>query len=302
VRLLSSALILTCLLLGSSSWAADTPASQADELISQGFKLRVQGRNAEALDLFTKANALAPSGKTLAQLGSVEAALRRWVNAEEYLEAALSRHDSPWIETTANRALIEQTLAEARKHVGRLRFDGPAGAQVSVDGRAIGVLPQAKAIGVLPGTVNISATAKGFQAFRKDLVIEPATDQLVTIALLPEPVALPPPVTLVQPAQPIEPAPPRSPWRLWTGGGLALAGLGGVGVGIGWIAFDGRPSCDAASGSVCMHVYDTKTLGWVALGAGAASLAVGATLLLWPSEHAPAVSVTAQSIALTGAF
>src|ERR1035438_5559624 len=91
----SFSIFAAVLLLGGAARAADTNA-QVGELISQGIKLRLQGKNAEALDLFLKAHALVPSARTLGQIGSAEVALHRWTEAERHLEDALSRHDSPW--------------------------------------------------------------------------------------------------------------------------------------------------------------------------------------------------------------
>src|SRR5262245_5231569 len=90
------AIVAMLILAVSTARAGNSPAGEADELIKQGFQLRLQGKNAEALELFEKAHRLAPSGKTLGQIGSVEVALRRWVEAEAHLEEALARRDSPW--------------------------------------------------------------------------------------------------------------------------------------------------------------------------------------------------------------
>jgi hypothetical protein len=290
--------ILLALSAAAASAAEPSPSAQADQLIAEGYKLRVQGKKAEALDLFLRAHALAPSAKTLGQIGSAEAALGRWVDADDHLEEALSRHDSPWIELPENRRIIEQTLADVRQHVGILRFGGPAGAEVFVNGRSVGALPLARPVRVTPGTAAISVTAKGFQPFREELAVQGGSDQTVSVPLVPEP-ASPPAVTLVQPVS----SPTRATRRhLWLGGGLALVGLAGVGLGIGWLAVDGRPTCNAPAGGLCEHLYDTKGEGWVALGVGAAALAVGTTILLWPSEHAPTVTISSRSITFTGLF
>src|SRR5690349_2291240 len=88
--------VIGALTLSISIARAGDPSSEADELIKQGFQLRLQAKNAEALELFARAHAIAPSGKTFAQMGVAEVALGHWVDAEAHLEAALARHDSPW--------------------------------------------------------------------------------------------------------------------------------------------------------------------------------------------------------------
>jgi hypothetical protein len=291
----------TVLLLTPGLRAADAPATQADELISQGFKMRIQGKNLEALNLFVKAHALAPSGKTFGQMGSVEVALHRWVDAEAHLDEALARHDSPWIEAPKNRVMLQQTLAEARRQIARLQLRGTAGAEVYVDGRRVGVLPLAEPIHVAAGKVRITAAATGFQSAEKELVTVGGDAMTVDFNLSPTapPTAIEPAALLTEPTR----SEGRRTWRKWTGSSLLTVGAAAIGVGIGWLVVDGRPTCDAPSGSVCGHLYDTKTQGWVAVGLGVAAAGVGAAVLLWPSKQsAVAVRVGPSSLALTGRF
>src|SRR5215831_4316633 len=98
MRIYTPALLL--LLFARSASAA--PPSAADTLIEQGVALRTKRQLTEALDLFRQAHALAPSAKTLAQMGLTEANLKRWVDAETHLDAALNAHDTPWIEAAKN--------------------------------------------------------------------------------------------------------------------------------------------------------------------------------------------------------
>jgi hypothetical protein len=300
-----TALLVIVLSVGTASsvaYAADSPTVQADALISEGFKLRLQGKNTEALDLFLKAHAIAPSAKTLAQIGSLEVALHRWVDAESHLDHALTRHDSPWIEVPKNRELIENTLAEARRQIGRVQFRGPAGASVAVDGHGVGTLPLALPVHLAAGSVRIEVNAAGFQPLQRDLAVQGGTDQTIDLPLIPAApqLAQPPAITLAQPAQTES---HRPAWRTWTGGGLMVVGLASVGVGIGWLVVDGRPMCDAPPGGLCKYLYDTKTQGWVAIGLGAAVAVGGATVLLWPSrKERVGVAVGPGSLALTGRF
>ncbi len=286
--------------------AADSPTAQADDLIAQGFKLRLQGKNAEALELFTKAHTLAPSAKTLGQIGSVEVALQRWVDAESHLVQALARHDSPWVEVPKNREVLEKTLAEARLHIARIGLNGTPGAEISVDGRRIGALPLAEPVHVAAGAVRVTARASGFNAMEIDLVVHGGEEvsrvlDLTRVAPAMSVPTMPAPALLNTPAAPAESR--RPTWRKWTGGGLAAVGVAGVGVGAAWLAMDGRPSCDAPSGTVCKHLYDTKTQGWVALGVGLAAAGAGATLLVWPAgDRSVAAVVGPGSLALSGRF
>jgi hypothetical protein len=91
--------------------------SPAEALIEQGVKARISDRPGDALDLFRKAHALSPTARTLAQMGLAECSLRRWLEAETHLTAALAEHDTPWIEIRRIRATLEFVLAlRARSH------------------------------------------------------------------------------------------------------------------------------------------------------------------------------------------
>jgi hypothetical protein len=274
-----ASIFILLLVAASAARGADSPGAQADDLINQGFQLRLQGKNAEALDLFVRAHALAPSSKTLGQIGSAELALHRWIDAETHLEDALSRKDGPWIES--HRTSLEKSLAEARQQIGHVEFRGPVGADISVDGRHVGTLPLPAPVHVGAGLAHVVAVAAGYVPLQEDIPVRGGEAKAVTLVLLPTvPVTPLPTATLVQTTQP-----PRSSKRRWLGGGLALVGLTGVGFGIGWLTIDNRPTCDAPAGGVCHHLYDTKTQGWVSLSVGAAMTAAGAVLVLWPSGH-----------------
>src|SRR6185503_18337669 len=147
-------------LVSASAHAAD-PGKSADGLLAKGVELRRQGKTAEALDMFEKANAIDPSARALAQIASAELALQRVVEAEAHLEQALARHDSPWIENATNRNSLEQMLADVRRQVSRLELVGAPGTEVVVNGRVVGVLPLPEPIHIAAGLIEIAATAPG---------------------------------------------------------------------------------------------------------------------------------------------
>jgi hypothetical protein len=304
VRPSSAPIFVVVSLLASASarGAADSPVARADQLIAQGFALRLQNKNAEALELFAKAHAIAPSGKTLGQMGSVEVALHRWVDAESHLEEALQRHDSPWIEAPKNRQMLEKTLAEARQHVARLQFRGTGGARVSVDGKEVGALPLPRPVPAAEGTIHVSATATGFQPLHREIVAQGASEVTVDLQFIPAAPAPPAALSVAVGATP--PSEGKRPaWRLWTGSALMAAGLGSVGLGIGWLVVDGKTMCDAPPGGVCKYLYDTKAQGWLAIGLGAATAGAGAMLLLWAPKHSPVtVAAGPASIGFAGRF
>lgn len=283
--------------------AADPSANQADELIKQGFQLRLQGKNVDALELFNRAHAISPSGKTLGQIGAVEAALRRWLDAETHLMDALGRHDA-WTDLPKNREMLEKTLADVRQQIARVRLVGTAGAEISIEGKRIGVLPIPDPVRVPAGTLRVRATASGRQVLEKELTARGGKEVTATIELAlvaPSPPATPPALV----ATPSPPERSRSAWRGWTGALLGAAGLAAVGTGIAWLAMDSDPTCSAPSGAVCQNLYDTKTQGWAAIGVGVGVAGAGAALLLWPTRDARSglgLNLGLHSVTFTGRF
>ena len=279
------------------------PEAQADELMHQALDLRRQGDNGRALELLRQAEALAPSGRIMAQVGSAEFALQRWVDAEAHLQEALASHDSAWLASPKNREMLEKTLTETRHHIARLDVHGPAGAQISVDGKPVGTLPLAEPIHVAAGTLRLAASASGRQQFEKALTVSGGDETTVSVDLLPLPAPVPSPPSVALVAQPRSAAPAVPAWRRWTGGALFVAGLAAVGTGIAWVAIDGHTNCSPPAGGFCEQVYSTKTLGWISIGAGAVAAGAGATLFLWKGKEAAAsVAITPGALTVHGRF
>ena len=279
--------------------AVAAPPDPAEPLIEQGVKLRTEGRHAEALDLFTKAHAASPSARTLAQMGLAEGSLRRWIDAEGHLAAALAAHDTPWIENRRNREALEQALSSVRGHIGTVLVVGPAGAEVSVDGKVVGRLPLAGPLRAGEGTTRVRGTALGHQP--ADVETSPAGGAETTVTLELGP-ALPPPFSApIIDDQPPPPS-PRSTWKTWTGASLLAVSAAAVVTGGVWLAMDGRGTCEAPTGARCLRVYDTKAQGWIAIAAGGVA-GLGGSLLIWKGRQAEAnLSAGPAGVDLRGRF
>jgi hypothetical protein len=270
-------------------------ADQVDRLIDQGISLRLQGNLEGALDLFTRAHALAPTARTLAQMGLAEGALHRWIASENHLAAALASHDTPWIEVPRNREALEQALATVRSHVGTLKVVGPAGARVDVDDREVARLPLTSPLRLAEGPAHVTATAPGYGATRVVVTIVGSAEQTVVVPLVPLPQAAPAALRLDEPA-------PAARWKTWTGFGLLGVSAGAIATGAVWVVLDGHPSCPANQVTRCELAYDTKLQGWLTIGAGIAAGTAGG-ILLWSARQAPAtVAAGPGSIAFTGRF
>lgn len=284
LRLVSIVSVL--ILIALPAFADEGP--NADALIQQGLDLRRDGKSNEALDLFQRAHALAPSPRTFGQMGLVETSLKRWVDADMHLSISLTNPDDPWV--VKNRAFLEQALATSKQHIGDLVVSGPSGIEVFLRGKSVGTLPSVPPMHLVEGTASISATAAGFKPFDQTVVIRPGTRTAMAIALKPivmEPVATvvttPPAAaaSLSAAAQaPASVASRRSNWHTWTGASTVAAGAGLLTWGIVWIAIDNHDACGSVHGADCGTAYNTKTPGWILAGVGAAAIAAGTVILL----------------------
>jgi hypothetical protein len=295
-------------LLSGRLYAADQQA--ADALIQQGLELRRQAKPEEALVLFQRAHATAPSPRTFGQMGLVETSLKRWVDANMHLAVSLTSPDDAWV--VKNRAFLEQALATTKQHIGDLVVSGPAGVEVFVDGKSVGTLPAIPPVHLGEGQVSVSATAPGFKPFDETVPIHAGSRAPIAIALLPIAVDQAAAVagtvqttgaSLTMPAQ--SPRSGHSAWHTWAGASLAVAGAGTLTWGIVWIAIDNHDACGSIQGAACGTAYNTKTPGWILAGVGTAAIATGAVVFFTghpSSGSSVALGMGPTSLLLRGSF
>jgi hypothetical protein len=296
-------LTFTCVALPVS---ADDPATES--LIRRGVELRKADRNEDALDMFQKAHALTPSGRTLAQMGLAEFSLKRFVDAENHLAAALTT-DLPWV--VHNRAPLEQALASVRSHVAIVDIVGPDGAEVAVNGRSVGRLPLLEPVHIAEGSIRIEGTAPNHQPSALDVTVAGGRGFKVTLDLSPITPALPAQLAQLLPAGPQSAAARTADassagWRPWAEGGLLAASAVAITAGVIWLAVDNDSTCNipsiAPAGSRCSRLYDTKAQGWTAIGVGALA-GLGGALLLWQAYQPDVqIGLGPRSLAAIGHF
>lgn len=166
-----------------AAWA-QSPADEAEALVRQGTELRYQNQDAKALPYFEGAYHLSRNPRTAAQLGLVKMALGYCLDAERLLDEALAVPDHPWI--ARNRATLEQTRDNARKNIGEILVTGsPDGAEIVVNGRPAGMLPQAVPLRLDRGPVEIQLRARGYQSATRTLTIKGGAREKLSIALAP---------------------------------------------------------------------------------------------------------------------
>ena len=218
---------------------APTPREQADALIGEGVGLRKEGREAEALEKFRAANEAFPTPRGLGQMGLAAKSLRLYVEAEQYLAAALADTADPWV--AQNREALEQARALVASQLASLVVrTNVAGAEVWVNGTRVATLPREEPIRVLAGSVFVEVRAAKHRASSQEAKLPAGSSRELVIELQPERDA----ETTVEPPKP--PSPPAQqgaatedaplrPW-IWTtlafGSASVTAGaiLGGLAI------------------------------------------------------------------------
>jgi hypothetical protein len=220
-------LSLLCLLSAPLHAAPDTPPgapaptdteatadyARARALYRKASAAFETGHYTDARELLLRAWALRRSYDVAASLGDTELKLALFADAAEHL--AFSLRTFPPLENEQALANVRQQLELARIEVAELRIsvDEP-GAEVRVDGRAVGTSPLADAVFVTPGSHTVDARKGGATATR---TVMGEASKSSTLAL--ELTATP------QPSFPRDELGPRSVVPLIVGGAVVVAGL-----------------------------------------------------------------------------
>ncbi|WP_438008005.1 PEGA domain-containing protein [Sorangium sp. So ce321] len=144
-----------------ASASADA-ARRADTLVQKAGRLYSDGKYEEAEEILLSAWELNPTFDVAYNLGNTEHKLKKHREAAQYLSFAL-RH-WPLLKTVAKlKPTAEQRLAESRAQVGAVTVTvGVAGAEVLVDGKAVGRAPVEGEVFVEPGEHRVEARLEGY--------------------------------------------------------------------------------------------------------------------------------------------
>ncbi len=168
--------------ISSESRPARADAAEVEALIAKGNELRRAGTPGPALPYFQKAYELARTPRTAGQLGLAELAAGYPVDAAEHLAAALQSPEDPSI--VKYRKMLADALTTARSQIGELALEGsPAGAEVVVDGRAVGVLPLSAPIKLAARSTEVVIRAPGYEQRREAVPIVGGQRHALTINL-----------------------------------------------------------------------------------------------------------------------
>jgi hypothetical protein len=293
------AVFIAALLALSSTRAVAAVDTSADALVARGLELRRQGKTAEALELFARAHAIAPSPRTSGQMGLAEASLQHWLDAEKHLNSSLASSEDSWVRK--NKSLLEQAIDLTHKHVGHVSITGPTGAQVSIAGNVIGTLPIPAPIRAPEGALLLTAIGPGYKQLTQTVNVPGGGRVSVTLVLEPLDVrAAAPSAQPVVPLQHVDSG--ESHWRPWTAGALFAVGAAAIAWGAIWVAVDGNDSC--GDGPTCHDVYNTRKPGWVILGVGAAAAVSGGVVLFTAhrGDSEVGLAASAAGLRLAGRF
>jgi hypothetical protein len=258
----ATSLIVLAILAQASPLNADPQSkAQAQALLGQGTKLYEQGDVAGALEKFNAAFAAYPSPKLMFNIGQANRDLSRPVEAMEALEKFLEGAPDASPETIAD---ANKSVAELRKKLGKIRVDCETpGAEVSVDGKSVGLTPLPDLIWTTPGRHQLTASRAGATPAIENVEVAAGSVNSVTMRLLPlatPVIAAPVPVPKPAPEVKLETAPPPSDasqgwWlgRKWTwiaAGSTVLLAAGAITAGMLMQSkFDSlNGSCGSASG------------------------------------------------------
>ena len=166
----------------SESRPARADAAEVEALIAKGNELRRAGTPGPALPYFQKAYELARTPRTAGQLGLAELAAGYPVDAAEHLAIALQSPDDPSI--VKYRQMLTDAMNTARSQIGELVLEGsPAGAEVVVDGRPLGVLPLSAPIKLAARGTEVVVRAPGYEQHREVVPIVGGQRHALTINL-----------------------------------------------------------------------------------------------------------------------
>jgi hypothetical protein len=188
-----------------TSFNARGAGEDPETLIRQGVELRRKGEDARAEGYLLRAYQLAATPRTAAQLGLVELAVKKYLEADAHLGEALRTRDS-WVEE--NRHMLEDCRSSARKHLLRVELtSAPKGTVFAVEGAAAETLPADGVVWLAPGvTTTLQLDAPGFKSAKIRVAGAAGASRRVALDM---PALVEPPKAAAAPTQPapVQPAP-----------------------------------------------------------------------------------------------
>jgi hypothetical protein len=162
-----AALISCCLVASAPGASLAQETSSLEALIQEGIRLRRDGDDEKALEVFRQAERLQPSSvRVLLHLATAAQAAGHWVEADTYIRRVFEYRDDPYYRRyQSDIAIVEQIIAS---RVGRFQVVGsPKGAEVRLNGRVVGHVPMAEPERLEAGTYQLEVVSDGHYALRR---------------------------------------------------------------------------------------------------------------------------------------
>jgi hypothetical protein len=273
--------LLAAAITSSTSFAlSDAERAGARSAANQGADDFDQGKWADAVDMFSRAEAIVHSPIHLSYIARAQLKLGHWVEAYELFNRIKREQVAPPVP-----APVAAAIADANKQLAKLdeempsvsvnvKGGDPKTANVTMDGAAVPNALLGLFHPINPGVHRFRATTASASSNEVTVDIKPSSRQTVDLvlsagvvaAVAPVPVAPKPPEGQPVPAVPAEPSAPTEPPAssessgkgLRIGGYVAL-GVGVVGVGLGTVFLlsasskqkQGDEAFDACGGKSC---------------------------------------------------
>ena len=182
-RRVLAALLLGLALLPVTHTALAQEKPETEALLRRGIQLRREGSDEAALAVFLEAEAQSPeSVRVLLHVATAAQAASKWLMADEYLKKAASHDSDPYYQRY--RAEIEEVRTATAQRVGQFRAVGaPEGAQVSLNGQAVGTLPMEEPKTLEAGTYVLEVAKPGFYRLRRPISVPGAVLTRETVNL-----------------------------------------------------------------------------------------------------------------------
>jgi hypothetical protein len=309
----------------TEAWAQGAQDGAAQVRFQKGRELFLANDFAAALVEFRAANELLASPNTRLYIARCERELGHFASAYlEFQRAASEASDrapsDPRYASTRDVARQEGAALEGK--LGRLTVkagEGAAHATITVGGKPLGAAALGVATPIDAGAVEIAATAPGMLPFKKTLEVKAGktAELVVTLERDPNAVETPPPPPPPVGGEPPQPPPEATPEK--SGGGVRIAGVVVLGVGVvGFVSFaalaaSAKSTYDkllAECGGPCDTSYEPRIQSGetqqlaanVMLGVGIAGLVVGGVMVALGGPKSASASAPATSTALKPIF
>jgi tetratricopeptide (TPR) repeat protein len=207
--------------------AGQDPATEAAARLRRGIELFSDEKYEEAIVELTESLRLSPRARVLYLLGKAYNELNRPARAREALEQYL---DSGEEISKERKAEVERLVEQLRERTAELRITANVeGAQVTIDGEAVGFTPLSGVQLVDVGTRRVAATKRGHVVAKKSVDVAVGETADVELELSLEPTA----VQDTQPSEPADGAEVKNQSALiaiWVTAAVLAAGGAGMGV------------------------------------------------------------------------